>query len=77
MFKYNTCVILYMVKTYIGNLEFKFTHKEMMDVIRDAVSHELRYESKRLEDEIKAIRNLQKRMCKVEMKLDTTELKKK
>jgi hypothetical protein len=66
-----------MPKAYLGQVEFKITSSEINAIIRGEVETQLRWERKRLEDEIKAIRNLQKRMCKVEMKLDTTELKKK
>lgn len=66
-----------MGKAYIGSLEFKFSKEDMEQIIKSEVESCLRYERKRLEDEIKAIRNLQKRMCKVEMKIDTKELKKK
>jgi hypothetical protein len=63
-------------KMYVGHLEFKITDQDIQNAIKAEVDSQLRYERNRLGDEIKAIRNLQKRMCKVEMKLDTKEVKK-
>ena len=64
-------------KVYLGEVEFKLTKNDIEHIMKEVVSKELQWATRRLEEYPRAIRTLQNKVLKLENKLAALEMKKK